>query len=190
MKIEDVYSDFPTLETDRLKIRKLTMDDVEDINKYTSKDEVSQYVSWNTHQSLDDTKDFVQFALDQYQKHDVAPFGIELKETGKIIGTVDYIWWKPAHQKAEIGYVLSDQYWSNGIMTEAVQELIKFGFENMDLVRIEARCFAENKGSERVMQKVGMTYEGTLRKSMFVKGHYKDLKMYAILKEDYESMTK
>lgn len=112
--------------------------------------------------------------------------GIEYKDTGKLIGTIDYISWNTQHKSAEIGYVLSQDYWGKGVMTEAAKEVIAFGFEQMDLTRIQAKCFAENIGSERVMQKSGMTFEGILRKSMFIKGAHRDLKMYSILKEEYK----
>ncbi|SFB07395.1 MULTISPECIES: GNAT family N-acetyltransferase [unclassified Bacillus (in: firmicutes)] len=182
MKVEEIYADLPTLETERLILRKLTMDDLEDMFAYASKDEVTKYVTWETHQTLEDTKRFLEFALNQYEQQKVAPWGMEEKETGKIIGTIDFVWWHPQHHSAEIGYVLNPSYWGKGITTEAARAIIDFGFKNMDLVRIQARCFVENIGSERVMEKTGMEYEGILRKAMFVKGVHHDLKMYSIIK--------
>jgi ribosomal-protein-alanine N-acetyltransferase len=116
--------------------------------------------------------------LSQYH----VPWGIELKENGKFIGTVHFVWWQPEHHSAEIGYVLSKKYWGKGLITEAARAIISFGFENMNLVRIQARCFVKNKASERVMQKLGMSFEGISRKAMYVKGEHKDLKVYSILK--------
>ncbi len=104
-----------------------------------------------------------------------------------MIGTVDFVSWHPNHNSAELGYVLAQPYWGKGTTTEAAKKLIGFGFEKMDLVRIQARCFVENIGSERVMEKVGMTFEGTLRKAMFAKGKHQDLKVYSILKEEFYS---
>lgn len=83
--------------------------------------------------------------------------------------------------------MISKDYWGMGIATEAVKELFKFGFNNMELIRIQARCFVENIGSARVMEKSGMSFEGINRKSMFVKGKHHDLKMYSILKEEFFS---
>lgn len=71
-------------------------------------------------------------------------------------------------------------------MTEAAVKLVEFGFTQMDVVRIQARCFAQNIGSARVMEKVGMSYEGTMRQSILSKGAHQDVKMYAILRDDYE----
>jgi [ribosomal protein S5]-alanine N-acetyltransferase len=185
MKVEEIYKDIPVLETERLILRKITLDDLEDMFEYGSDEEVSRYVTWDTHKTTNDTKDFIEFVLSKYEKGKVAPWGIELKETGKLIGTVDFVSWSPDHNNAEIGYVLSRAYWGMGITTEAAYELIRFGFEHMELVRIQARCFLKNIGSERVMEKLGMTFEGIVRKGMFAKGKHQDLKLYSILKEEF-----
>ena len=89
------------------------------------------------------------------------------------------------HKIAEIGYVISKDYWGKGLTTEVAKELVKFGFEEMDLVRVQARCDVENIASARVMEKAGMTFEGIIRKGIFVKGEHRDLKMYSILKEEF-----
>ncbi|PKR76872.1 GNAT family N-acetyltransferase [Halalkalibacillus sediminis] len=185
MQIEDIYKDLPTLETERLRLRKITSNDLEDLFKYGSDPEVTKFVTWETHKTLSDSKAFIDFALHQYEKNQIAPWAIEYKQNGKLIGTVDFVWWKPNHNSAEIGYVLSREYWGKGFMTEAVKRLITFGFENMDLVRIQAKSFKDNIASERVMIKAGMVYEGTHRKEMLVKGEHQDLKTHAILKEDF-----
>lgn len=128
MEIKDIYEDLPVLETERLILRKITMDDAEAMFSYASIDEVSQYVTWETHRTLDDSKSFISHVLKQYNEGMVAPWGIELKENGKFIGTIDFVWWKPRQKTAEIGYVLSPEYWGRGITTEALREVIKFGF--------------------------------------------------------------
>lgn len=185
MDIEKIYGDLPTLETDRLILRKITGEDVEDMFSYGSNDEVSKYVSWDTHRTLEDTKEFIDFVLGQYKNKKTAPWGIEYKENGKLIGTIEYIGWQPRHNSAEIGYVLHQEYWGKGITTEAAKELLAFGFNKMELVRVQARCFTENIGSQRVMEKIGMSYEGTTRKGMFIKGKHRDLKVYSILVEEF-----
>lgn len=187
METEKVFDPFPELETERLILRKITLEDAHDMHVYGSNPEVTKYVTWNTHQSIEDTKEFLSFALSQYEQKELAPWGIEWKGTGKLIGTIDFVGWKIPHRGAEIGYVLSQDWWGQGIATEAAKEVIKFGFMHMDLVRIQARCFVENAGSERVMQKAGMTYEGVIRKGMYAKGRHHDLKMYSILRDEYFS---
>ncbi|PLR86351.1 GNAT family N-acetyltransferase [Bacillus canaveralius] len=187
MQIEDIYGELPILETDRLVLRKLSLEDLEDIYSYGSNQEVSKYVTWDTHLSSADTKQFLDFVLQQYENKKIAPWGIQYKENGRLIGTIDFVWWKPAHKSAEIGYVLAPQYWGKSIATEAAKTIIKFGFTNMDLVRIQAQCFVDNKASARVMEKAGMSFEGVLRKSMLVKGSHQDIMMYSVLKEEFSA---
>jgi ribosomal-protein-alanine N-acetyltransferase len=81
--------------------------------------------------------------------------------------------------------VLNRNYWGLGLATEAINELIKFGFEKIQLKRIQGRCDIDNIGSEKVMLKAGMCYEGTLRKNEFIKGEFKDTKIFSILKEEF-----
>ena len=183
MEIAEIYRDLPILETERLILRKVTQGDLGDMNEYGMDPEVAKSVMWNQHGSLADTQDFMDFVLKRYADHDVAPWGIEYKENGKMIGTIDFVWWKPSHRTAEIGYTLNRAYWGKGLMTEASRQLISFGFEKMKLVRIQAVCFSDNIGSARVMEKSGLTYEGTLRKSMFIKDEHRDLKIYSIIRE-------
>jgi RimJ/RimL family protein N-acetyltransferase len=182
MNVKEIYGQLPALESKRLIMRKVTMNDAEDMFAYASNNEVSRYVTWEAHRSLSDTKDFIRFILQNYEDKKIAPWGIEHKESGKLIGTIDFVSWQVDHHRAEIGYVLAPEYWGSGLMTEAAQKIIAFGFENMNLVRIQARCFVENLGSERVMQKAGMSFEGIIRKGMFVKGKHQDLKLYSIIK--------
>ena len=185
MEIERIYSNLPILETERLILRKVIFEDVEDMYLYGSDEEVAKYVTWDRHKTLADTKSYIELILNKYQNKQVAPWGIEYKKNGKLIGTIDFVWWQPNHKIAEIGYVLSKQYWGKGLTTEAVEALLKFGFNHMELTRIQARCFVENIGSSKVMEKSGMLFEGIIRSGLFVKGKHQDLKMYAILKEDY-----
>jgi ribosomal-protein-alanine N-acetyltransferase len=158
--------------------------DIDDMYEYCSQDKVSQYVSWNTHTTKEDTREFLDNILKQYQEKTALYWGIEWRENQKLIGTINFVMWNKKHHKAEIGYILSPEYWGEGVMTEALNAVIRFGFEQMDLVRIEARCIDENIGSERVMIKNGMSFEGIQRNSMLTKGKYRNIKWYSILREE------
>jgi ribosomal-protein-alanine N-acetyltransferase len=127
--------------------------------------------------------------MKQYIDGQPSPWGIVYKENNKVIGTGGYHLWVKEHGKAEIGYAISARYWNKGVMTEALKEIIKFGFEKMNLNRAEARVYVENTASERVMQKCGMKYEGILRESWFVKGIFQDIKMYSVLKSEFYSSS-
>lgn len=174
---------FPILETERLVLRQLKMKDAQAMYNYASNDDVTKHVLWNTHTSLEQTKQFLQYMIDKYEQENYA-WAVTLKDSDEFIGTIDYVMFNKEERIGEIGYALSHLYWGKGYMSEAAQALIHYGFAELNLERIQARCFAENIGSERVMQKIGMVYEGTMRKAKFSKGAYYDLKMYSILREE------
>ena len=175
----------PIILTERLTLRPLTMADAEAIYLYGSDPEVTKYVIFETHRSIEDTKVFLQSTLDQYAKHEPASLGIELSGNGKLIGSIGYLNWNKDHSRIEIGYALSRDFWNNGYVTEAAKGLIDHLFSESDLVRIEARCRPENIASARVMEKAGMKFEGTLRKQIFSKGKHHDMKMYSIIRNDW-----
>jgi ribosomal-protein-alanine N-acetyltransferase len=185
MKVSNVFASLPEIETGRLLLRKMTLDDAEDLFEYASDPKVAQYVLWDQHQSIEDSQKYLSYMVEKYEKHDVSEWGMVHKQHGKFIGTCGYMWWNTLHCRAEIGYALSSAYWNRGLMTEAVHEVIAFGFERMKLNRIEARCMFGNDASERVLQKVGMEFEGIMKKQAFSGGCFHDLKMYAILNEAY-----
>lgn len=184
MKIEDVFHNMPTLETDRLILRKMTMEDQRDLFEYASDPELTKYTLWDYHRTLENSIYYLQLILEQYENEQVSNWAIVLKSNKKMIGTCGFVYWAPEHHRAEVGYALSRKYWNRGIMSEAIQELISFGFDNMDLNRIEARCNTGNIGSERIMQKSGMTFEGIIREQLLIKGQFEDIKLYAILKRE------
>ena len=89
------------------------------------------------------------------------------------------------NNSAEIGYVLSSKFWNKGIASEAVNEILKFAFCRLDLQRVEAIFLPENEKSRRVLRKCGMKFEGVKRSALIVKGEYRDVEMFSIIKADY-----
>jgi [ribosomal protein S5]-alanine N-acetyltransferase len=186
LKILDVFYDLPTLETERVLLRKFTLDDADDMFEYSSVPDVSNFVPWETHKTIEDSYRFLNYILKQYQEGKLAPWAIELKENQKVIGTIDFVAWYPQHYRAEIGFILSKDYWGKGLIPEAANKVIKFGFDNMELNKIKAPCMVENKQSERVLQKLGMTLEGIMKEEYLIKGMFRNMAVYSILKKDFE----
>ncbi|CAI6015185.1 hypothetical protein PAECIP112173_00032 [Paenibacillus sp. JJ-100] len=182
--IENYFDPFPVLETERLLLRPLTYDDLEDMYSYCSVPAVAEFTTWDAHQSKENTKGFLDFAMSRYENDILGPWGIEDKRTGRLIGSCNYLDCHNNDLRVELGYVLSNQFWNQGLMTEAVKRIIQFGFEDVGLERIQAKCLVGNIGSAKVMEKAGMQFEGVLRKYMRVKNEWQDLKMYAIVRED------
>ena len=177
--------DLPTIETDRLILRKMTLGDADAVFAYASDPEVTRYVIWDAHRTIEDSRAFLDLTARGYESGADLAWGIVYKGDHRFVGTCGFASLEPEHARAEIGYVISREYRGRGLAPEAVRAMIRFGYERMNLNRIEARCIAENAASARVMQKAGMTYEGTLRQREFIKGAYRDMELYAILKSGY-----
>jgi [ribosomal protein S5]-alanine N-acetyltransferase len=184
-QVREVLKDLPTLETDRLVLRKMTLDDAEAIFAYASEHEVSRYTLWETHRSIEDSRAFLELVIQKYESGGEPDWGIVYKGDHRFVGACGLVDWEAEHARAEVGFVLSREYWGRGLMPEAVRAMFSFGFERMNLNRVEARCIVENAASARVMEKAGMAYEGTLRQREYIKGAYRDIKLYAILKEEF-----
>jgi [ribosomal protein S5]-alanine N-acetyltransferase len=185
IKIDEILKDLPTLETERLILRKMAPSDAEAVFAYASDPEVTRYVIWETHRSIEDSRAFLELESSKRESGGEPEWGIVYKGDHRFIGTCGIVSWDPDHARAELGYVLSRDYWGRGLMAEAVRAVISFCFQRMNLNRIEARCTAENAASARVMEKAGMTHEGTLRQREVIKGAYRDMELYAILKGEF-----
>ena len=176
----------PSLETERLLLRALTVDDADDMFAYARDPQVARYVSWDVHPNTAFTRAYLRSVEEKYQKGPHYDWGVIYRETGHLIGTCGYVEVDTSNRRAEIGYALSRDFWGQGIITEAALEVIRYGFEELGLYRIEAICEVPNIGSARVMEKVGMRFEGIRRGFAVVKGLPRDMKSYAILLPDYE----
>ena len=177
--------EMPQLHTERLTLRKMTMRDAEDMFEYSRDPEVARHVLWDAHRSISESRAYIRYSLRKYRQGDPASWCIVWNETGKVIGTIGFMWWQRDNNAAEVGYSLSRAFWNKGIMTEALREVIRYGFCEVRLHRIEAQHEIDNPASGAVMRKCGMRPEGTLRGRLYNKGRYVDVNLYAILREDY-----
>jgi|HigsolmetaGSP12D_1036236.scaffolds.fasta_scaffold02553_3 ribosomal-protein-alanine N-acetyltransferase len=190
MDVEKLFSESPEFVTNRLYLRQLTLDDSEDYFEFASDPEVTTYTMWETHKTIDDSRKYLNYVIDKYKNRQAYHWGIVDISTNKLIGRTGLIQWDINHQRTEIGFALSRKYWNKGIITEATREIIKYSFKELNVNRIEGRCNYDNTGSARVMEKLGMVFEGVLREQLKIKGSFKDQKMYSILKSDYVSQFK
>lgn len=115
-----------------------------------------------------------------------ATYAITKKDTGELIGAIG-IMINPNHRKGELGYWIGLPFWGNGYCTEASRIIIDYGFKELLLNKICAKALVGNIRSWTVMEKAGMIYEGTLRQEVLKNGVPYDLKVYAILKDEYHN---
>ena len=173
------------LETERLLLRKITVNDAEAMyNNWASDDVVTRYVTWPTHQSVEDTKSLLAMWEKEYENDNCYRWIIELKDEKKAIGTIDVCRMNGSDGVAEVGYVISRDYWNRGIVTEAAKRVLEYLLKEVGFYRVEAQHHLYNPASGKVMQKIGMKYEGVVRGGRLVKGEHVDVAMYAILKID------
>lgn len=184
-KIYRIFSDIPTLKTQRLILRGMREYDAEDMYEYASRSDVTEFLLWSEHKSLAYTKEYLKYIENRYSVGDFYDWAITIKESGKMIGTCGFAKIDTVNNSAEIGYVLNPKYHKMGIAAEAATEVIRFGFETLKLNRIEARFMEENIPSLHVMEKLGMRFEGFARDAVFVKGSYKTVGRSAILSKNF-----
>ena len=143
------------LETERLYLRPFKASDAEDMfAAWASDEEVTKYLTWNAHKSVDVTRSVLNGWIAEYSKPERLNFAIVLKDGNKLIGGIDVVGYIGEKGTPVIGYCLSRKFWNKGIMTEACKRVLEYLFSlGYDEVRIDA--FNENAGSNRVIQKCG-----------------------------------
>lgn len=153
--------------------------------EYASDPELTKYVIFAPHQSLAESAAVIARLIAENASGHSVMWGLTEGDSDRLIGTCGFGHIAYRHRRAELGYALHRRFWNQGLMTEAVRAVIRFGFTALELNRIEARCFVNNPASARVLEKAGMVFEGVLREHVQAKGRFVDLKMYSILYRDW-----
>ena len=188
MKKDDVYkifSNMPTLKTERISLRPMHVIDAEDMFDYAKRSDVTKYLLWSPHPSVSYTKDYLKYIHSRYSLGDFYDWAIIDRESRRMIGTCGFTKIDTANNSAEIGYVLNPDFWGKGFATDAAMRVLEFGFCDLLLQRIEARFMQGNDASLAVMKKLGMTFEGYHRDAVYAKGEYKTVGYCAITREEF-----
>lgn len=174
--------------TDRMFIKEVTLEDVYDIHQLHLLPETDQFNTLGIPESMSVTSELVKKWLDE-QNLDPQPsivFCIQLKVTKQFVGLIGINLGKSNFRNAEVWYKIHVDHWNKGYTTEAIQEILRFGFKDLKLHRIEAGCATKNIRSIRVLEKAGMIREGTKRKNLPIRGKRYDSYIYAILKGEFK----
>ena len=177
------------LETARLRLRPISLSDAPAIFEYAKIPKVSQYTLWEPHNTIADTEAFIKdYVFLRYRNQEPEALGIARKENEKlIIGTVGCFWVNRSSNSMELAYALAEPHWGKGIAAEASKAVINYVFSDFPAIRIQARCKAENTASRRVMEKIGMQFEGTQRSSLHHRSRYWDMHYFSVLKTDWSN---
>lgn len=175
------------LETERLILRQFKIEDyVEMYNNWACEDMVTKFLTWQTHTNQDVTKSVLADWIPKYENKDFYNWAIELKEENRLIGNISVVSHREETLSAILGYCIGSKWWGKEIMPEAGKAVLKYLFEEVGFNRIAANHDKNNPKSGRVMQKIGMTYEGTLRSAGFCNQGIIDDVRYSILKSEWD----
>lgn len=185
----EIFKTIPTLETERLILRRMMPSDLADVYDYAKRAEVSEFLLWYPHDTTAFTRKYLKIVDSKYKRGEFYDWAVVCKADGRMIGTAGFTSIDVYNNNAEIGYVLNSDYWGRGLAAEAARAVITFGFEALRLVRIEAKYMTDNLGSKRVTEKCGMREEGILRQSVYAKGRYVDVCLCSILVDEYKRLV-
>ncbi len=187
-KLRKILSGFEKLDTKRLFIKNLCPDDVYDMYEYSRDPIVSEYLLWSPHLNPAETEGVIEHICKRYKKGLYGDWGIYLKDTGKLIGTVGYAYIDSNVDSCEIGYVLSPRYWKCGYMTEAMTALLALTFEQLKANSAVLRIMTENSRSKRLAEKLGFRLNYTCENEISVKGVKRTIDHYVMTREDYRRL--
>ncbi|MHA7136534.1 GNAT family N-acetyltransferase [Rossellomorea arthrocnemi] len=176
----------PTIETNRLILRKICLDDTLSIfDHWISDERISDNRVSAAHKTVAETKVRVEKIVCGYDTKEFCYWGIELKDDGDLIGEIDLYDFDQSTGNCEVSYSIGYDWWNKGYGTEALRAVVEFAFIHMNAHKLSAAHNTDNPASGRIMEKAGMKKEGVIRHMIRnAKGQYKDCAVYGLLKED------
>lgn len=181
------FSEFPVLETPRLRLRQLRHDDAPALIELFSSPKVLQFLAQPPMDTHEKAIGLIDWFNGEFDKHEGIQWATTLPHQDQLIGTLGSYGWDHDHHYLDIGYHLLPPYWGQGYTTEACKAMIAWSFEHMDLHRIQADCTDGHIASERVLMKCGFKLEGIWRQKYFEHGRFVDNKQFGLLRHEFAS---
>ncbi|MGQ8335213.1 GNAT family N-acetyltransferase [Sunxiuqinia sp. A32] len=178
--------EFVNLESDRLLLEEISWDDLADIHRLNSQPEVDEFNTLGLPENMDETRKLIGPAIEEQSKENRKSYTWKIvnKDSNEFIGMAGMFLSRDKFRLGEIYYKLIPSQWGKGYATEVAKTLIKAGFEQFDLHKVEAGVATSNIKSIRVLEKTGMTREGLRRKILPIRGQWYDNYHYAIVEDD------
>ena len=175
------------IDTERCVLRRIVPDDYQMMYENWAKyEDVCRYFPFNPIEDIDIYKEKVHRWVSNYESDTYFHWVIEWKENNELIGTINLGSVEESCLMADTSYMLSPKYWGQGIMTEVLQVVLNYAFNEIELNRVQADVFDGNIASERVLIKSGMQFEGTARQKYYKNGKFIDTAQYAIIRSDFK----
>ena len=181
---EKLFKNSILITTDRLVLRPVLHGDAQDLYEIFSDRQVMKYYDLLLFESLERAKEQIEFFTRGFEQRTMIRWGIELKQSGKLIGTCGLFAFNEDALKAELGYELNSSYQGNGFMTEALKAVLDYTFRECGINRVEAFVEPLNTASQGLLEKLGFTKEGTLREYERCRGELIDTIIYGLLRSD------
>jgi len=172
------FDPFPVLETDRLMLRKISMDDAEYLFHLRTNEDAMKYINKPLPKSIDAVKELITKMNDNSVR---IQWAVTSKKEDTLVGTIGYHIIEKEHYRAEIGYMLHPKLWSKGLMSEAISVVLDFGFNQMGLHSIEARINPANNQSAKILSKHFFIKEGYFKENYFFEGNFLDSEIYSLV---------
>ncbi len=176
----DLLTAFPLLSSERLDLIEINQEHLTDLFKLYSDENVTEFYNIKTLKEETEAQKYLDLFMSQFLIEMGIRWGIALKGKTEIIGTIGFNNYTRNH-RANIGYDLQKDYWNNGYVKEAIMAVVKFGFEKLEVNRIEAEVMPGNIYSEKALNSLGFKKEGLLRDWMIWNEKHYDMNMYSLL---------
>lgn len=180
-----MLENFPELQTERLSLIEIRQSHLNDYYQLFSDEEVTKYYNIVPFKEEKEAQKYLDWFSSRFKEGLGIRWGIALKGNENIIGTAGFNSFQRNH-RGNIGYDLRPEYWNRGIITEALKAIIPFGFNKLEINRIEAEVMPGNTASEKVLTKLGFKKEGILRDWMYWNENHYDMIMFSLLKNDID----
>ncbi len=177
------FSPFPNLETERLSLRRVNKNDASAILELRSNPESMKYIPRPLLKTTEDALEHIAMIDDKIDNNEGINWAITLKNDSNLIGLIGFYRIKPEHYRAEIGYMLLPNFSGKGIISEAINEVMYYGFKIMHLHSVEGVIDPNNLASEKVLQKNGFIKEAHLRENEYFEGRFWDSVIYSKLNQ-------
>lgn len=180
-----------TIETERLILRRFEYSDDDAMLRYWIADEKIQFMySEPVYSTKEEVDELLKKYIGSYENKDYYRWAIILKSSGECIGQIAYFLVDSKNHFAEIEYCIGSDFQCRGLATEATKAVIEYGFNKINLHKVQICTKTINKASKRVIEKCGFTYEGTLRDYFYMNGEYVGRLYFSMLRKEFDMLNK